>query len=257
MGKVQRLHGNSKQSHLKGKIMEASKIKKILYGVVASDGSINGRKGKRFSIYSKNEEYVNYLYEVVSDLTHTTPTIRKRTYKDKDYVGWEMYCSTSKYWLKMYDSFYPNNGRKALSNYTVSRFDAESLAHIWMCDGYLEHAKNRKLDKVQNVGWFCLEAFPREELEIFQKFLSEKFSIESTLSPKPWGFGFRLRVGGESLQRLISIVYPYILDCFKYKTILFYKRKETALELPSAEHYVHTYNVVDDIVRHPLKDGQT
>lgn len=101
-----------------------------------------------------------------------------------------------------------------------------------------------------------MESFPKEELELLQERLRH-FNVESTLVKKPWGFGYRIRIGGENLQRFISLVYPYILDCFLYKTVLFYKRKDTALVLSSAEHFIKEYNEVEDIVRYFSKEERT
>ena len=229
--------------------MEAKRIKKILFGVLLSDGSLDTAT-QRFDIYSKEKEYAEYLNGVFNQLTHNRFSLKEKFDKRFGVKGYRVWSTKSKYLTKTHKIFYPNNGRKVLSKYIVSRLDAEALAHVWMCDGYLEHAKNRKTNKAQNIGWFCLESFPKEELEILQEHLLDTFEISSSLVKKPWGFGYRIRVGGESLQKFISLIYPFILDCFLYKTELFYKKKSTALELPSAEHYVKTYNVVDDIVRH-------
>lgn len=228
--------------------MEAKRLKKILLGVLISDGSLD-RNTKRFDLYSKQKEYAEYVQSTLDQLTHTSFTLKEVIDKRFNCKGYRVWSKRSKYLSKLYAIIYPNNGRKVLTKYLVDRLDEEALAHIWMCDGYLEHAKNRKTNKVQNVGWFCLESFPKEELKLLQQRLKE-LGVHSSLVKKPWGFGYRIRLGGENLQKFISLVYPFILPCFKYKTVLFYKRKETALELPSAEHYVKEYNVVEDIVRH-------
>lgn len=228
--------------------MEAKKIKKILFGLLVSDASLD-KAHQRFDFYSSHKEYADYVQSTLSQLTHSKFSQKEKIDNRYNTVGYRVWSTKSKYLSKMYDIIYPQKGRKVLTKYVVDRLDEQSLAHIWMCDGYLEHSKNRKLNKVQNIGWFCLEAFPKEELELFQKRLMS-FGITSSLVKKPWGFGYRVRVGGENLQKFISLIYPFILDCFKYKTSLFYKRKDTALMLPSAEHYVHTYDIVDDIVRH-------
>ena len=236
--------------------MEAKRLKKILFGVLLSDGSLD-KNTKRFDLYSKEEEYARYIQTTLSHLTHTTFSLKEKVDTMFNVKGYRVWSTKSKYLSNLYGIFYPNNGRKVLTKYIVNRLDAESLAHIWMCDGYLEHSKNRKKGKVQNIGWFCLESFPEEELKILQKHLLDKYSIDSSLVKKPWGFGYRVRIGGENLQRFISLIYPYVLDCFKYKTVLFYKQKSTALELPSAEHFVREYNEVDDIVRYSLKGEKT
>ena len=110
-------------------------------------------------------------------------------------------------------------------------------------------------DSYKGVYWLKKDTLSKEELEILQDKL-KCLNIQSSLVKKPWGFGYRIRIGGENLQRFISMIYPYILPCFKYKTILFYKRKETALKLSSAEQYVVEYTTIEDIVRHPEKSGE-
>jgi len=234
------------------KLLTAKEIKKILIGVMVSDGHIE-IKGQRFDFYSKNKEYAEYISQVISQITGMSVKFSVKNNK-RGYIGYRVSTKKHAYWKNLGDKFYTGKGRKELNKYIVDRIDAESLAHIWMCDGYLEHSKNRKTNKVQNIGWFCLEAFPEEELNIFREHLSTKFGIETSLIKKPWGFGYRIRVGGVWLQKLISTVYPYILDCFMYKTPLFYKSKESAnMDLPSAEQYIKTYECIEDIVRYSQK----
>lgn len=236
------------------KRLTAKEIKKILLGVLLSDGSID-YKASRFDFYSKHKEYALYIQDVLNQITgmHTKFYIKN---DKRGYVGYRVTTRKHVYWKKRKALIY--NGRKYVCNYTASKIDAESLAHIWMCDGYLEHAKNRKRDTVQNIGWLCLEAFPKEELEILIKHFKINFKIDMTLNKKKWGFGYRIRIGGSNLQKLISIIYPYILDVFKYKTILFYKNKESAdMSLSNAEQCIKEYTCIEDIVRYSLKDERT
>lgn len=236
--------------------MKAKEIKKIMFGVLLSDGSLDVNT-KRFDLYSKNKEYAEYISTSFNVLTHTRFSMKEVVDKRFNVTGYRVWSTKSKYLAKLYDIFYPQNGRKVLSKYIVSRLDAQALAHVWMCDGYMERAKNRKTNKVQNIGWLCLESFPKEELALLQEHLEVQYGIKSSLVKKPWGFGYRVRIGGENLQRFISLMYNYILPCFQYKTILFYKRKETALQLPSAEHFIVEYSEVDDIVRYFSTEKKT
>jgi len=230
----------------------SSELKKIILGIGVSDAHIETRG--RLDMYSKHPEYINYLHNTLSHLTHTE--FKKHTKRDKrGYVGYRLFSTTSKYLQKFRKILYPN-GEKELTPYVVNRLDKESFAHIWMCDGYLEHNKNRKSDKCQNIGYLCLEAFPLDQLELIVEKLKE-FGIESSYKKVPWGFGYRIRIGGENLQKFISMVYPHILPCFKYKTELFYKRKDQCLDLPSAEQYIIEYNSIEDIVRYLEKSKKT
>lgn len=236
------------------KLLTAKEIKKIVIGIVISDGHIDVQNN-RFDLYSKQESYARYVYEVLSQITHMHVHFKVKRDK-RGYIGYRVWTRKHAYWKNLGSKFYTEE-RKVLTSYISKRVDALAFAHIWMCDGYLYHAKNRKLDKIQNVGIFCLESFPAEELEYLQTKLL-KFGIESTLMKVPWGYGYRIRIGGKNLQKFISLVYLHILDCFKYKTPLFYRKLESAnMDLPSAEQYVFKYESIDDIVRHPLKKGTT
>ena len=56
-----------------------------------------------------------------------------------------------------------------------------------------------------------------------------------------------------NLQKFIDIIYPHILESFKYKTILYYKSLESEYilnDLLNTEHIIKSYNNVEDIVRH-------
>jgi len=236
------------------KRLTSKQIKKILLGVVLSDGHIDGNKC-RFDFYSKYEEYAQYIFYVLQQITGMAVKFKVK-YDKRGYTGYRVWTNKHVYFKKMYKYIY--FGRKLLNNYNVSRINEESLAHIWMCDGYLEHAKNRKKGTVQNIGWLCLEAYPKEELILLQEHLIKEFEIKSAIVPKPWGFGYRIRIGGYNLQKLISTVYPYILNCFQHKTPLFYMTmKRVNLSLPNAKQYIHIYEYIEDIVRHPVKMGQT
>lgn len=231
------------------KLLQAYEIKKILLGVMLSDGHIDSRTDK-FEFYSKHEEYAKFVYDVVSQISGMD--VKFKVKHNRGYTGYRVWTNSHVYWTKMKGYVY--HGRKELNEYTVSRIDEFSLAHVWMCDGYLEHAKNRKKDKVQNIGWFCYEAFPKDELELLQKHLEDTWGIKSSLVKKPWGFGYRIRVGGWNLQKLISVVHPHILPCFVYKTHLFYKTKGAAdTNLPSAEQYIQEYGCIEDMIRHSQK----
>jgi hypothetical protein len=234
-------------------LLTAKRIKKIVYGISLSDAHITERG--RLDFYSKHEEYASYIAEVLQQITGSGARLTVKHDK-RGYIGYRATTKQHSYFSNMRDHVY--GVRKHLTRYNVSRIDEEALAHIYMCDGYTAHSKNHKKNKVQNIGWFCLEAFPREELQILQEHLLIKWGIESSLVKVRWGYGYRIRVGGLNLQKLISVIYPFILDCFKYKVILFYRGKGYVdMILPNAEQYIVEYTCIEDIVRHPLKSGQT
>lgn len=213
-----------------------------------SDGYID-RNG-RFDLYNKNLEYVEFVADIISNITRIKCHIYKKYDKRFDTTGYRLTTNSSPYFKKMREIFYNSGGRKTLTKYIVDRLDFESLAHAWMCDGYMFHAKNNKKNKVQNFGFYCLEGFDKNELVLFTNRLSV-LGIESKIVPFPRGYGYRPRISGVDLQRFIDNIYQFIVPCFLYKTTLYYKSmKYIDSNLQSAEQYIKSYTCTDDIVRH-------
>lgn len=229
------------------KSLNSSTIKKIIYGILVTDGySSDGR----FDLFTKSKQYADFVTDVLNQLTHTKATCYyKEDKRKKEYGGYRVFTNKSEYIYKIEKHIY--NERKYLSRYVCDRLSPVSFAHMWMCDGYLEHNKNRKENKVQNIGWFCLEKYPQEELVLFQDKLL-KYDIISTQVDKPWGFGKRLKISGMNLQKFISLIFPHILSDFSYKTNLYYAPNTTYVDvnLPNAEQYLKYYTNIEDIVRH-------
>jgi len=230
------------------KRISSKQIKKIVFGIMLSDGYID-RNG-RLDLYNKNEEYILFVKDVLEQITLVKCHIYEKYDARFDVYGYRLTTNVTPYFKKIRKIFYDENGVKRITKYIVDRLDFESLAHAWMCDGYMYHAMNRKENKVQNLGYFCLEGFPPEELSLFIKRLS-KLSIESRLEKVDWGFGFRPKISSLFLQVFIDNIFQYVIPCFKYKTLLYYKsNKYLDSNLQSAEQYVIYYDNIEDIVRH-------
>ena len=228
------------------KRLSTSEIKSILFGVLSSDGCVIGA---RFDLFTKSEQYALYVKSVLENIPNLSVKMYiKKDKRSESYSGYRIYTSNHEYFAKLRKIFYSD--RKILSKYICDRLGILGLANIWMCDGYMEHRKNRKKNKVQNIGYFCLESFPKDELAHLIKTLSE-YGIESSLEKVEWGFGYRIRIG-KDLQKLSSLIYPHMVKDFEYKTLLYYKNgtKNTDVSLPNAEQYLRYYLDTEDIVRH-------
>jgi hypothetical protein len=230
------------------KRISSKKIKKIVFGILISDGHID--KNGRFDLYNKNEEYILFVKEVFENITNTRCKIYKKYDKRFNVFGYRLATNCTPYFKKLREIFYDEQGKKHLTKYIVSRIDFEALSHIWMCDGFLRHTPNHKKQKIQNLGFFCLESFPLEELKLLQnKLLS--LGIESRFEVVPWGFKYRLKISAIPLQKFIDGIFQYIIPCFKYKTILYYKSMlYVDSNLQSAEQFIIFYDDIEDIVRH-------
>ena len=233
------------------KKLNSKEIKKALFGIVLTDGSI---AGKRFSCYTKEKLFSSDIQNILENISGISK-INVREITDTRFTppatGWRIWTTGHPYFEKINKIFYFEN-RKHVTDYIAKRLDETAFAYAWMCDGYLEHQKNRKENKVENRGWFCLESYPKEELVFIVNRLLY-YEIESRISPVEWGFGYRIQISGTNLQKFINMVYPHILDCYKYKTVMYYKSENSKYvlnDLSNAKHIIKSYNNVDDIVRH-------
>lgn len=234
--------------------LTTSRIKNIIYGVLISDGYID--PNFRFDLFNKHPEYTQYFYQVLKQVTGLNPSYNeafdKRYNRVMGYRTWTK--SNHPYLRKLRGSCYIQ-GEKVLDESLFFRLTPEALAHVWMCDGYLEVKKNRRENKVQNVGWFCLESFYDYELQSMIDYLYDTYGIQATLAKCRWSKGFRIRLGGKNLQKFVSMIYPFILPIFLYKVELYYKAatlektRYVDLGLPNAEHIFRTYENCEDIVR--------
>lgn len=234
--------------------LPTSRLQNIIYGVLLSDGYIDDNY--RFDLFNKNAEYTKYVYQVLNQVTGLNPSYNekfdKRYNKVMGYRTWTK--SNHPYLRKLREKCYIDR-EKYLNESLFFRLTPEALAHIWMCDGYLEVNKNRAANKVQNIGYFCLESFHDYELRSMIEFIDNTYGIKCTLNKCAWGKGFRIRLGGLNLQKFISLIYPFILPVFSYKAELYYKEATLAnpryvdFGLPNAEHIFKTYENCEDIVR--------
>ena len=233
----------------------SSEIKQAVLGLLLSDGSLDVRD--RFSVCSKYSEFRNHIGSLFNQFPNNDKKIWYNDYFDKrfDVYTYKVMATYPAYFAKFRNWCYPT-GAKELTATVSNKIDARALAYIWMGDGYLTHAKNRKKDKIQNVGWFCLESFEEKQLIYFCDCMNEKYglSLKTVITNNGRGRVPRIKTSGIGLQKLISLMYPYITNTFRYKTKLFYKTERYFDgSLPSAEHIFVKYSSIqeyEDIVRY-------
>jgi hypothetical protein len=251
--KVQRLSGKPKKGISSMKKLNSQEIKKALFGIILTDGSAIG---KRFSIYSKEEEFIDHINYILNNITGIS-NIKKLEVNDARFTppakGWKLWTTNHVYFEKLNKIFYFEN-RKHVTKYIADRFDKIAFAYAWMCDGYLEHRKNRSENKIQNLGWLCSECFTKDEQQLIVNRLFYYNIASRIVSVSFRGIKYnRIKISGLDLQKFIDMIYPHVLDCYKYKTEMYYKStdsKYVLTGLSNTEHIIRTYNNVDDIVRH-------
>ena len=227
-------------------MLNSSEIKQALLGLLLSDGYLGS--SNRFVITSKHKEFRDHCRTLFDSFPNSDKKLYVKDYYDKRFgvYTYILAANYGAYFSKFREWCYPSK-EKELTKQVVDKIDARCLAYMWAGDGFLEHAKNRSKDKIQNVGWYCLESFNKDQLQYFCNVMNEKYTLNFRLSPVVWGKRFRPKISGVGLQNFISLIYPFVTDTFQYKTKLFYKKSLYCnYNLPSAEHIFVTYDNIQE-----------
>ena len=194
-------------------MVSLTKIQKdIIVGLLLGDGSLeyDGFKASRLQIKQceKKKDYVQWLYERLSNLVKTPPKQRM------DYRQW--YFSTkSTVDLERYRKIFYLNGRKIVpENISTLIVSPLTLAVWFMDDGSLDYRV-----KSHYSFSFSTDAFKVKEVRLLQNVLKNRFKIESSIqTPSSRGKQYtKLYIGKDGRERFLKIISPYILSCFSYK----------------------------------------
>lgn len=232
--------------------MQTKDIKQALFGIYLTDGHLD--KKDNLEVYTKFPSFHKHLISLFSEFPNNEKKVWTKTVYNVKYntYGYRLIARYPAYFSKFREITFEDN-RKYLTDKAISKITPVTLAYMWMGDGSMKHTKNKKTNRIQNLGRFSLESFGYLELASFCDYLQETYSIDAKLYKVPSGFGWNVSISGYHLQKFISLIYPWVQECFYYKTLLFYKTKSFCLyDLPSAEHFMKYYENIserDDIVQ--------
>lgn len=183
--------------------------KQVLIGTILGDSSFKIGKGSVSPAIScahgiKQEKYCKYKTHIFENLGAKCK-YHKRNKEDKRthifYEDYTMYVPANPEFIVYYNAFYKNN-KKVIPIQLLDQFTEISLAFMFMDDG----------TKTNNSYKIATNCFSKKEIEIFSKFLYDKFNIETTIHKDN---GLYIKVNSKKLfEYLIS---PYIIDSMKYK----------------------------------------
>jgi hypothetical protein len=181
-----------------------------------SIGSIRGTKSFRVQHCLKQKEYLYWKYDILQDLTHRQPTIRKSSNPRKqglttEAVGFSM--ATNVYTDYLYGKNY-SNGNKILPDYLADVINPFILAVWYMDDGTLGGNRNCRL---------YTNNYTKYENEHIQNILSKKFNLVSSIQiihDKEYHKDYcSIIINVKSSHRMCKLISPYILPCMEYKLI--------------------------------------
>lgn len=178
--------------------------KSALIGTLLGDGSISKKFIFNIGHSTKQEEYYK------SKIALFSPNITFLEYKRKkeDKRTGNTYYSLQAYSHKFEDiamlrNIYYKKGIKEISRTVLKNFNEISLAYLYMDDG------NKSKQNVVTIG---LCGFSQKSLIIFQKFILNKWNIESSILKSK-----SIYIKANSRKLFFHLIKPYITSSMLYK----------------------------------------
>lgn len=186
--------------------------KDILIGTILGDSYIHCSQAGTTSLNIKQaeryKEYVFWLYKNLKEIFHIQP--KQRT----DNGQWYVRSFYSHELNDLHQLFYREGVKVIPSDISKLLSSPLSLAVWFMDDGTLDYRKNDHC-----AFHLCTNCFTKEEVERLTRTLNSSFRIESSVHYTlcRGKRHARIYIGAQGRDRFISLVTPYVLDCFKYK----------------------------------------
>lgn len=203
------LNSNSKNKH----IYIDSQTEQVLIGCVLGDGSILLGGKKRQPLFQcahgpKQFEYNKWKYNLLSSLNIKLKEYIRKTANKKSGKIYEfnlLSTGANSELFKLRNLLYPN-GVKVITSELLKNYSELSLAIHYMDDGHT----------AGNTYGIATCGFDRKSVEVFSRFLLEKFNIENTISKDN-----RIRIKRNSTEKMDRIIRPYVeqIQCMRYKLI--------------------------------------
>src|SRR5262245_7926030 len=161
------------------------RLREFLTGALLGDGWIGHDRGKpnaRYAEGGKNEDYLRWKHDVVSEYVHCT--LRERVSaphvrSGKQYRGWWLRSGVHPLLTEWWPRWYPA-GKKAVPFELLRRHLTPLALTVWFCDdGYA--VPPERTSSGGHADLYSL-AFTRDEVEGLAALLLERFGLESRLA---------------------------------------------------------------------------
>lgn len=180
----------------------------IILGIMMGDGHMEKRykNARMCTAHCPSQKgYRDYIAEKLSNLNpHLYYQISKPHIKTgKRYESYWLDLPANPAFNDIYEHFYINR-IKRIPIELFNNFTWQSLAYMYMDDG----------NKMSCGARLATNCFTIEDIKIFQKFLLDKFSLETTICKDK-----TLYIKAKSYHIMKSNIECYMCDCMKYKII--------------------------------------
>ena len=142
--------------------------------------------------------------------------VDKRGYTCKEKLNLTTMCHP--FYTKMRKNFYLD-GRKMIHPHYMKLWTEQTLAILYMDDGWLEKTLNKNGTIYYRIG-IATHNFTYGDNILLKKFIKEKFAIEFDVQrqkQKSGEYKWYLRNSKNNSLRFIDLISPYIFPSFEYK----------------------------------------
>ncbi len=209
------MHSNAIETYKK-KLKLTERQREILIGVLLGDGHLETQdQGRTYRLKIehsiKQRAYVEWLYQEFKEWVQTPPQRRTRFVRLRSVEG-----TYEKYWFntlshgafRFYAHQFYQHGRKIAPRLIHRWLSPRALAIWYMDDGSIK-------SKAHKTVLLNTHAFDAMSLKRLQKALQEKFGVKTKLRTQREGT--QIYVVGETVQRFLNIIEPYIIPSMRYK----------------------------------------
>ncbi len=182
--------------------------KEFFIGCLLGDGNMridNNCINPRFSCEHsmKQKEYVLYKQEIIKDLNPFYKELVRKTVdkrNNKLYESCRIRLNSNSSLLNIYNDFY--KPKKVISKEVLEYYTPFAMAIHYMDDGSLS----------AHSYYISTNSFDNESLELFMKFLLDKYNIKTNLHK-----GNRVYILKESKEIFTNLIKPYFIKSMMYK----------------------------------------
>lgn len=213
--------------------MENKEFIKIVHASILGDGYFykvdqdNDRANTHYHLkqQSDHSDYVEWMANYLEQLTRVTITKVAAKIDDRGYNNREqLVLKTMRHpiYKKMYNRLYQPVGNthiKRLDSHYLSLFDWQTLAIMYMDDGWIDVSKNKIVEDYVRVS-IATHCFSYFENKVLRDLIAEKFDVHGDVKAHKQKNGtilYYLNFKKDNAKKLLAGVQPFIFKSFNYK----------------------------------------
>lgn len=224
---------------LKEFIKDINDVRNALMGTILADGSIQKERVNNYhdktyieiTHTTKNLDYLKAKKELFELLPNTICSIKEhnKVTENKTYTLHRLTTNSTQYFKVLRDLLYTENRIKLFPKEIIDSFNNLSLLLLYLDDGTLRVRYYQGTNKIREARvTFCLDSFTFQEMQYFQKYLKQKYDIDTKIYRHSKNMelnrGYRVWMNTTNTTKFMKIIDEYYnaVPSMNYKFLKFY-----------------------------------